>query len=298
MAQGILLETGTNEMELLIFRTGETDFGINVAKVRELIKRQPIISIPQSPEAVAGSFKLREEVLTLIDLRKYLAMPDMEEGRGLIIIIELNNVRCGILVDAVEMIHRLRWENVDSPPQLLVEGGAPVTAVCRIQERVIQVLDFERIVADLLGSSGAETTADPELSTLCASASILVADDSVTIRATLESMLRNMGFARVVLCEDGGRAWEELCASAEPGGQPFDVVLTDVEMPRIDGHHLCVRIKEHAQLNHLPVILYSSLIHPDTLAKGESVGAVAQVSKADRPGLLKALRECLMKRPA
>ncbi len=298
MAQGILLESGTNEMELLIFRVGGTDYGINVAKVRELVKRLPVIALPQAPVAIAGSFRLREEVLTLIDLHTYLAIEPMETDAGLIIIIELNNVRCGVLVDAVEMIHRLRWEQIDPPSPMLVSGGAPVTSVCRIQERVILVLDFERIVAELLGTEREMQADQAHVKAIAGSegARILVADDSSTVRHRLEGVLAKAGFSSISFYEDGESAWNELKRNAGSGDAPYDVVLTDIEMPRIDGHHLTVRIKQDPELQDIPVILYSSVIHEDTLAKGRSVGAAAQVSKSDTPGLMKALADCLAQR--
>jgi two-component system chemotaxis response regulator CheV len=298
MAHGILLEAGTNEMELLIFTVGGTGYGINVAKVRELLKRQTIITLPHAPSAIAGSFQLREEVLTLIDLREYLEFGRMPEEQGLIIIVELNHTRCGVLVDTVEMIHRLRWENVDPPSPMLIEGGAPVTSVCRLQERVILVLDFERIVGELLGVSQAALIEAASVDSIkaCVGASILVADDSAVVRRHLDTLLGNIGFERVTLCEDGESAWNELCRSIAAGEKLYDIVLTDIEMPRIDGHHLSVRIKEDPRLHSIPVILYSSVIHEDTLAKGRQVGAAAQVSKSDTPGLLRAIEQCLAER--
>lgn len=297
MATGILLEAGTNEMELLVFRVGESIFGINVAKVRELIQRINTVKVPHSPHAVEGSFKLREEVLTLIDLGKYLniAGDDREQNEGLIIIIELNETRCGLLVDAVEMIHRLSWDQIEPPTAYITDLGAPITATAMLDDRVVQVLDFETIIGELLGvgamSFSGENVAENSASESCP-AQILVADDSPTVRQTLESMLRMAGYEHVTLCSDGQQAWDTMLAS-KSSGKRFDIILSDVEMPKIDGLHLTARVKEDPDLASTPVILFSSIINEDTLNKGNSVGADAQVAKSDPKGLLEALERCL-----
>ena len=294
MSQGILLESGTNELELLVFRVGDTAYGINVAKVRELIQRSPTIAIPNAPSAIEGSFKLRESVLTLVNLARYLGVESKPDNDGLIIIIELNETRCGILVDGVEMIHRLRWDNIEPPSPFIAQLNSPITAVARIDERVVQILDFETILSELLGISMGKVEESVMKGGIDRSqAKILLADDSITVRQTIENLLKKLGFGEVVVCVDGEEAWQYLVRCKEEKSKQVDVVLSDIEMPRMDGMHLTARIRGDATLAKMPVVLFSSIISGDTSHRSRSVGANAQVTKSDTKGLVDALDACL-----
>lgn len=302
MAHGILLEAGTNEMELLVFRVADTYYGVNVAKVRELIQRVDTIRVPHSPYAVEGSFRLRDEVLSLVSLPKYLkkdrepaaGAPSGAENEGLIIIIEFNAFRCGILVDGVEMIHRLRWDAIEPPSELLTRLGTPVTATARVGDNVVLILDFETIVADLFGHGKADAVDAESIGgdESLASKRVLLADDSPTVRDAMQLILKRLGFGEVVTCNDGQAAWETIEKSKNEG-RLFDLVVSDVEMPRIDGLHLTALIKKDPVLAKIHVVLFSSVVRAETTNKGKAVGADAQVAKNDREGLLKAIRECV-----
>jgi len=297
--QGILLEAGTNEMELLVFRLGDTPFGVNVAKVREIIQRVNTISIPYSPASVEGSFKLRDQVLTLINLGAHFNMQGEESksGKGMIIIVEFNSCRCGILVDTVERIHRLKWDQIHSPSQYLADMNVPVTGVANIEDNIVLIADFETIVGEILGVEGAvlPDTKGPE-AVSSKDAHIILADDSSVIRASLLRILHNSGYEDITVCTDGQQAWDMLEDARDGKIKQFDLVLSDIEMPRMDGLHLTSRIKNDPQLKEIPVVLFSSLITPDNLRKGESVGADAQVSKPDGDEMVHAIEKCLAKR--
>lgn len=295
--RSILLEAGTNELELLVFFCGGVTFGINVAKVKEIIRAVDTITIPCAPPAIEGSFKLRDEVLTLVNLADYLELEPGEVGKydRLIIIMEMNNFRCGVLIDTVEQIHRIRWEDVDPPSDFLAENGSPVTAVAKIGDRVVQVLDFETITAALFGLKGGDDAVMEQIKPVPAfeELRVLAVDDSPTIRMTLGNLLEHAGFKSVTLCNDGQHAWETMEAGLAQGAPPFDIVLSDIEMPRMDGLHLTSRIKGHTDLAPIPVILFSSIIRQETINKGEAVGADAQLTKFDLEGLLEKITECL-----
>lgn len=297
--QGILLEAGTNEMELLVFRLGATPFGVNVAKVREIIQRVNTIFIPYSPPAVEGSFKLREQVLTLINLGGHFGMQGEESksGEGMIVIVEFNNCRCGILVDSVERIHRLKWDQINSPSQYLSDMNVPITGVANIEDRIVLIADFETIVGEILGVEGA-ILPETKVTGLTShkDAHIILADDSSVIRASLLRILRKSGYEDITVCSDGQQAWDMLEDARDGKIQQFDLVLSDIEMPRMDGLHLTSRIKSDPQLKQIPVVLFSSLITEDNLRKGESVGADAQVSKPDGDEMINAIETCLAKR--
>lgn len=303
MSERILLESGTNEMEMLVFRVGDMTFGINVAKVRELIQRVETVKVPHSPPSVDGSFRLREEVLTLVNLGKFLGVEAecTDPAKGLIIVIELNKSTCGVLVDAVELIHRLRWDDIEPPSAILAQSNVPVTGTVMVDKRVVMVLDFETILAELLGVEAVDrktAAAFDAPESVGAAVRILVADDSPTVRDSMERLLTHAGYEHVKIVADGQEAWDALQAGLAAGDASYDLVLTDVEMPRIDGLHLCARIREDVKLSKIPVILFSSIVRDSTQNKGEAVGANAQIAKTDPEGLLEAVRRCLQESPA
>ncbi|MCP4644489.1 MAG: chemotaxis protein CheV [bacterium] len=294
MGQRILLEAGTNELELLVFQVAGTSYGINVAKVRELVPRMRAIALPGAPDAVDGTIRLREEILTLVNLGRYLGEPAKEDDdKGLIIVIEFNMKRCGVLVDGVEMIHRLKWDQVDPPSKYLIDLEVPITGVCKLEDNVVQILDFEAIVGEVLGLGGEEANTGDGPGMDAKSIRILVADDSGVIRSKLVSVLRDAGFEDLTVCQDGQEAWETIEAGRAPDTLPFDVILSDIEMPRMDGLHLTARIKEDPQFQKMPVILFSSLISPENANKGRAVGADAQVTKFQSDELVGAIEKCL-----
>jgi two-component system chemotaxis response regulator CheV len=293
--QGILLEAGTNEMELLVFRLGDTPFGVNVAKVREIIQRVNTTLIPYAPPSIVGSFKLRDQVLTLVNLGSHFNMQGEEtlDGKGMIVIVEFNNCRCGILVDSVERIHRLKWDDIHSPSQYLLDMEVPITGVVNIEDRIVLVADFESIVGEILGVEGAVIPEDDVAEISPKDIHLILADDSSVIRASLLKILHHYGYEDVTVCTDGQQAWDMIEETRDSCGRQFDLVLSDIEMPRMDGLHLTSRIKNDPQLKEIPVVLFSSLITADNIRKGQSVGADAQVSKPDSDEMIRAIEDCL-----
>jgi two-component system chemotaxis response regulator CheV len=289
MESGILLEAGTNEMELLVFRVGAMQVGVNVAKVRELIPAVKPVRLPGAPAEIEGTFRRRDELLTLINLAKYLGVESVDPagGSGLVVVIELNNISCGVLIDVVDRIYRLRWDQVESPASAILDDGAPVTSVARIDNQIVVILDFEAIMEDLLGNGGQSVAVDVPEPTAAALSSkrMLVADDSPTIRSAVVNILRSVGITQLTVCQNGDEAWRALEAS-KSSGESFDIVLSDIEMPGIDGLHLTSRIKQDPALKATPVVLFSSLIRPETLNKGIQVGADAQIVKFNSQELL------------
>lgn len=289
MSQSILLESGTNEMELLVFRLDTTFFGINVAKVREIMQRTKTISIPNAPPVVEGSFKLREEVLTLVNLGRFLKMEGEEtkKGEGLTILVEFNNIKCGILVDAVEMIHRLQWNEIEAPSPFLLSMSAPITGTVNVNNKTVLIPDFETIVGEILGIKiGSKDIVVSEEKNHLSKKRILYADDSQTLRDGVTRVLQKGGFKNITVCSDGQMAWDTLESKRSNMDLQFDIVLSDIEMPRMDGLHLTKRIKEDPDFKSIPVILFSSLITDDNIKKCIAVGADDQVSKPDSQEML------------
>lgn len=297
MEPSILLEAGTNELELLVFRLGQIPFGINVAKVREIIQPRTTIKIPHAPPAVEGSFKVREEVLTLINLGRYLDIEtdDRPLSERMVIVVELNQTRCGILVDEVQRIFRLKWERIQAPSQYLIDLDAPISGTVNIDQCVVLIADFETIVGHILNVQSIEMSNATVTETSPQQARILLADDSSLVRQALIRNLTQKGFTGLTICSDGQHAWETIESQRHHPNGPFDLVLSDIEMPRMDGFSLTKRIKDDPELNHIPVILFSSLINEANLHKGQSVGADAQISKPNGEQLVQTLLTFLHK---
>ncbi len=295
MANDILLEAGTNEMEMLEFRLGDTYFGINVAKVREITQRIETIKIPHSPPSVDGSFQLRDSVLALIDLSKHFGMEcqEVSEGKGAIIIVVYNNIHCGILVDAVEQIHRLSWSSIEQPSSYLANMDAPITGTVNIKDKTVLVIDCETIIGEILGVNCIDASDYADSDEVEKDVHILFADDSSLVRKTVIKALNKNGYNNITVCNDGVQAWNAIENARDGEGEMFDLVLTDIEMPGMDGLHLTSKVKQDPKLKNIPVVLFSSLITYDNRKKGESVGANAQVSKTDSKGLLKVIEDCV-----
>ena len=291
----ILLDAGTNELEVLVFGLAEGTFGVNVAKVREVIRSQTLSGGAHAHSSVLGMFNMRGEVIPLVDLAAHLGI----RGRGeagedaRIIVMEFNGRRSGYMVDKVEQIHRLGWDLVEPAPALQFGKGAgktdaPIacTGIIKHQSRLIQMIDFESvadaIVCDQrLHFESVKNTMGVERS----GQRVILVEDSAFMRGVIRDIFTNSGYDAIEVYENGLAAWEAIEASLT-NGRPIRAVVSDIEMPRIDGLHLCKRIKSTPGLASTPVILFSSLITDDNLKKGEQVGANAQVAKPDLEGMV------------
>lgn len=293
----ILLETGTNELEILEFyiddegsgdRAGErVYFGVNVAKVMQVIEA-PVIRErrhDQNP-AFLGVTHLRERALPLIDLGVWLGMERKSTDVDVVIVTEFSQTVTGFLVTGVTEIHRVGWDEVAAPQGYLgrLAIGSLVGTLHR-GGRIVQLLDLESVLADLDPTSAGRFS----LSTVRAPKPyrVLIADDSPTIRQLVEANLRSANLVPEVV-GDGRTAWERLSAhklrcrdEGVPLGSFVHLVVSDIEMPQMDGFALTKRIKTDDVLKELPVILYSSIITDELRHKGMAVGADEQISKPD-----------------
>ena len=280
----ILLQSGTNEVEVLVFRVGGFTLGINVAKVREVLTSPVVTALPDSHPSICGCFRLRDSVVPCLSLHKHLnEPPSCPPDEAVVILTEFNQHQIGFLVDVVERIHRISWTNVMAAPTIIAQSKAPVTAVSQIDGRLILMLDFEMIADQVaLGESAGESIAN-ELGVERGAQRVAIADDSATARNAVESTLRQSGYKDLHVFVNGAEAWNWLAASADqrPGRPPIDLLISDVEMPQVDGFHLTKRIKDHPQLREIPVLLYSSILTPDNAKKGKAVSADAQIAKPE-----------------
>ncbi len=300
----ILLESGTNELEVVEFFVDEEDgyrahYGVNVAKVLEILRKQPVTSMPEMPHpAVMGAFKHRDNtIVPLIDLAVYLGRLRVDSPDTKVIVTEFNEVVTAFLVSGVNRIHRLSWEDVEAPSDFLQKSTAnSITGVVRLEGRVVFLLDLEMIVADLDTNLAIRMDVCSQERANGKTYTIVHADDSGSVRNLVKTLLESCNF-KVVQFNNGRDAWNYLERAAakarEEGGVLTDYVqgiISDIEMPQMDGHNLCKRIKESPDMKMLPVALFSSLITERLEHKGKSVGADAQFAKPD----LQKLSDCML----
>ncbi len=280
----ILLESGTNELEVLVFNLAGQRYGVNVAKVREVILPVKVTASPDQPDTVMGMFNLRGKVLPLVDLRHYFEFgPNDQDGPDTrrIVVTEFNGQMGAFLVDAVEQIHRMSWQNMREVPA--IHEGAnhfSVTGVTEIKGKLILMLDFESIVDhialnDQLHIKKVENTLGVDRE----SKRVFMAEDSPFVGKLMINLLHNSGYTQAKLFRNGGMVWEALKELKQSGEPLPELLVSDIEMPQMDGLALTRNIKEDAALRDIPVILFSSLITPDTMHKGNQVGALKQINK-------------------
>ena len=312
----ILLEAGTNELEVVEFYLDESllpgeptlenlteqvvgkeeakhyrgYYGVNVAKVLEIIRMPKVTELPEvQHESVLGAFNLRSRIIPLVDLALWLGKKPAElKSEPKTIVTEFNNVTTAFRVSGVNRIHRISWEQVEQPNAYMASVSSnTIVGVVKLEGRIIFLLDLEKVVANLnpkltlrlddLGEDWDGTTGYRAL----------VADDSALVREMQRDLLERAGF-KVIVTTNGREAWDCLTSfrrRVEEEGRPLSdfiqVVVTDIEMPMMDGLNLTSRIKNDSILKQLPVLLFSSLITEKLRHKGVSVGADGQISKPE-----------------
>ncbi len=284
--QEILLESGTNEIEIMEFTIAGNLFGINVAKVREIMMPAPVKPMPHAHEAVEGIFKPRDMVITVIDLPKYLGLPGTAEGeRNLFIVTNFNQIFIAFRVHTVVGIDRISWENIQKPDKTIYGGSDGIaTGLAECENRLITILDFEKIVAEISPETSIKLAEIDKLGVRSRNESpIVMAEDSILLSKMIIEALHKAGYSNVTQFDNGREAWNYLQGLAEDPDLDEKVacIITDIEMPQMDGHHFTKLVKDNAKLKHLPVIIFSSLINEEMYVKGREVGADEQLSKPE-----------------
>ena len=283
MENNILLESGTNELEVLEFMVGSQNFGINIAKVNEIMNYQPMIPVPDSPEAFEGVFTPRDKVISVIDLHKVLNKESTDTGHDLLIICHFNQMDVGFHVSSVKGIQRISWEDIEKPPRISGDGNNNLaTGIAKLSDRIILILDFEKIVSDINRSAVLDATGATQADNAKSEKHIVIAEDSPFLNTLIKNTLAESGYKNIISFDNGKDAWDYVNGHKSFGGDILDqisLVISDIEMPQMDGHHLTKKIKDDDILKKIPVYLFSSLINDQMKVKGESVGADAQFSK-------------------
>ncbi len=300
----ILLESGTNELEIVEFILGFNDrvgrskkqsFGVNVAKVREIIRMPELTYMPSLPEMVCGVFNLRGHVIPAVDLSKFLYGIDEDFDNKKMIIAEFNKIQVGFIVEDVQRIHRISWDQIMSPDTMeeFNPEKSTVVGLVNFEDRHILMLDVEKIVADIDPASAMDSSEQDQLFEHKPIA--ITAEDSSLIRKLITERLKKAGF-EIISFRDGQSAWKKMSeistavAEGTPLNELVNVVITDIEMPGMDGYTLTKYIKTDDKLKNLPVVIFSSIVSDDILHKGKSVGADAQMTKPQIGELLDVVR--------
>ncbi|MDR1916063.1 MAG: chemotaxis protein [Synergistaceae bacterium] len=296
----ILTEVGTNEWQVVVFLLGNQFFAINVDKTREILRWPGARDVPQAHTAMRGITTIRGEVIPLIDLRAYLDItPCVELESSKLIVAEFNKMKLGFVVDGVDRIYRINSDELDASLTGTFLGENALYVIKR-DGRNILLLDYERIVqvvnpglADQFKLESNMT--EDVINTLGDSDiyKILVAEDSPLIRKLIQDALISGGFHNFEMVGHGKAAWDRLLDD----GDEFDILLTDIEMPKMDGLTLTRRVKEDKKLSHIPVIVFSSVMAEDIKRKAQSIGADAQITKPEMHRLLETVIELLQNTP-
>lgn len=284
--KGILLESGTNEIEIMEFTIDGNLYGINVAKVREILMSAPVKPMPHAHPAVEGIFKPRDTVLTVVDLPKYLnGVSGPKGGKDLFIVTNFNKMFIAFRVHTVVGIRRISWKDIQKPDSTVSGGDEGVaTGIAQCGDELVTILDFEKIVAEIAPQTSIQMSEIDKMGYReCREMPILVAEDSILLTKMIEEALHRSGYVNVTTFSNGQELWDYLqtVRDAEPLQSRAALVITDIEMPQMDGHRLTKLIKDDKVLRQIPVVIFSSLINETMRLKGKAVGADEQLSKPE-----------------
>ena len=248
----ILLENGTNELEILEFTLAGNSYGINVAKIKEIITYQPVTPVPNSHPSIEGIFMPRDTMITAIDLKNCLGRGESEK-KGLFIVTNFNKLDIAFHVEAVLGIHRVSWRDIIKPDITISAADESVaTGIIKKNDKLIIILDFEKAA----------------------------------------------GYVNLIHTENGQQAYDVITQCKEDGtlDQHVRCIITDIEMPEMDGHRLTKLVKSDDATKDIPIIIFSSLVNDEMKKKGEALGADAQLSKPEIGNLVKIVDELVAER--
>ena len=280
----ILLENGTNELEVLEFKLDGNAYGINVAKIKEIINYQTVTPVPNAHPSIEGIFMPRDTMITAIDLKNCLQRGVSEPG-GLFIVTNFNKLDIAFHVDSVVGIHRVSWREIIKPGSTVSTSEDGVsTGIIKFDDRLIIILDFEKIVTDINPETGLKITDIEELGERQRiDVPILIAEDSPLLNKLIVESLHKAGYVNLIHTENGQQAYDVIQECKKEGtlNDHVQCIITDIEMPLMDGHRLTKLVKSDDETKDIPIIIFSSLVNEDMMRKGEALGANAQLSKPE-----------------
>ncbi len=267
---------GQNRLELLLFRlSGRQRFGINVFKVKEVIQCPPLTQIPGANPVVRGVANMRGKTISVMDLSKAIGGPPLgDDGEQVIIITEYNRQTQGFMVGGVDHIVNMNWEDI-LPPPIGIAGGSYLTAVTQVEKELIEIIDVEKVMKDVMGSNEIVDDSVIDASMDASEQHVLVVDDSVVARGQVKRVLDQLG-VECTLCNDGQQAFNQLREWVNEGRDIYNwlaLIVSDIEMPQMDGYSLTAAIRKDSNLDKLHIFLHSSLSGVFNESMVEKVGA-------------------------
>ena len=293
----ILLENGTNELEVLEFKLDGNAYGINVAKIKEIINYQEVTPVPNAHPSVEGIFMPRDVMITAIDLKNCLQRGVSEPG-GLFIVTNFNKLDIAFHVDSVVGIHRVSWREIIKPGTTISTSEDGVsTGIIKFDDRLIIILDFEKIVTDINPETGLKVADIEELGERHRiDVPILIAEDSPLLNKLIVDSLHKAGYVNLIHTENGQQAYDVIQECKKEGTLRDHVqcIITDIEMPIMDGHRLTKLVKSDDETRDIPIVIFSSLVNEEMKRKGEALGANAQLSKPEIGNLVRVVDELVL----
>ncbi|MBZ5518532.1 chemotaxis protein CheV [Bacillus velezensis] len=288
----ILLDSGTNELEIVKFEVGVNTFGINVMKVREIIQPVEVTSVPQSHKDVEGMIKLRGEILPVISLYSFFGVDAEGAKDDKYIVTEFNKRKIVFHVGSVSQIHRVSWEAIEKPTSLNQGMERHLTGIIKLEDTMIFLPDYEKIIYDIESASGVETyhVHQEGFDERRAGKKLIIVEDSPLLMRLLTDELTEAGYSEIVTFENGKEAYDYVVELTDNGANlsdHIDMIISDIEMPKMDGHRLTKLLKDNPQSSDVPIMIFSSLITDDLRHRGEVVGADEQISKPEISELIK-----------
>lgn len=309
--QEILLESGTNEVEIIEFYLGSQSFGINVHKLREIVpyEAEAVTTLPESGLSMKGMLLLRGKTVPLIDLGRHLRKrEETVDGRKVVLVCEFNREVNSFLVDGVNQIHRISWKDVKPLDEFFTPYKPRFTGCITVDGREVMIVDLEHVITEIFPEQTILSDADPVAAVddfkrgSRQEVRILIAEDSTIIRNQMVSILKNAGYTQVTTFINGEECFnglQLLKAEAAQKGQDLrahaDLLISDIEMPSLDGLTLCKRIKSDPMLKNLPVLMFSSLINEQLAHKCDEVGADGHISKPQIHALVRMIDDYCLK---
>lgn len=293
METNILLENGTNELEVLEFTIGGNNYGINVAKIREILPYHKVTPVPNSHRSIEGIFMPRDTMISVINLPRELNLLEHEDpSQDMMIITNFNNLNIAFHVHTVIGIHRVSWSDIIKPDKTInTKDSSIATGIIKIKDKIIIILDFEKIVSDINPDTGLKVSEIDEMfgERERNASPIMIAEDSALLSSLIIDSLHKAGYTNVIKNDNGQEAFDKLCEMKDRGTVLNDVkcIITDIEMPIMDGHRLTNLVKSDDVLKKIPVVIFSSLVNEEMRKKGEALGADAQLSKPEIGNLVK-----------
>ena len=296
--EGILLESGTNEIEIMKFTIQGEFYGINVAKVKEIMMAEKVKAMPHAHPAVEGIFKPRDTLITVIDLGFYLTDECLEhKPRDLFIVTNFNKMTVAFRVQSIEGISRISWNDIQKPDKTLSHGEEGVaTGIAQCAGELVTILDFEKIVAEIAPETTIQLSEVDQMGDrpICSNP-LVIAEDSILLQKMIDEALERAGFTNVKNFNNGQEAWDYLDSIKGDSDlyEKVNLIITDIEMPKMDGHRLTKFVKDDPRLKCLPVVIFSSLIDDQMRVKGQALGADEQLTKPEIGNLVHVIDKLL-----